>query len=66
MFTLFQRSARRICKIYAVHKSGPSNDQTKFLINANGVWEWHWANDFEPVETRATARKLWRDAALAC
>lgn len=49
MFPMRQRSSGEIETIYAVHKSGPRNDQTKFLVHRDSGWEWVWAIAYEPV-----------------
>ena len=36
------------CRVYGIHKSGPLDKQTKFLMWKNG-WRWVWAQDYRPV-----------------
>lgn len=54
MFEVHDRTTRRNVTVYAVHKSGPMDNQTKFLVH-DGGWRWAWATQFEPLE--ATARR---------
>jgi hypothetical protein len=47
MFELTDRRTGKKRKIYGIHKSGPLDDQTKFLI-FSGAWHWVWASNFAP------------------
>lgn len=49
MFQLLDTLTQLPITIYAVHKSGPSHSQTKFLVHDAGTWSWRWASDFEPL-----------------
>ena len=52
MFQMKDRRTGRTRIIYGVHKSGPRDEQTKFLIFSNG-WKWVWANNFAPRPQKA-------------
>ena len=39
----------RIYPIYSVHRSGPQNHQTKFLVFRNG-WRWEWSTSYLPYD----------------
>lgn len=54
MFQVQDRSSRETVTVYAVHKSGPADDQTKFLVSRGGAWRWEWAIQFVPVVERPT------------
>ena len=53
MFQVNDRATHEIVTVFAVHKSGPQDDQTKFLIHQNGAWHWQWATQFEPLNCMA-------------
>lgn len=54
MFQVIDRTTRESVTVYSVHKSGPMDDQTKFLVNRGGAWRWEWAAQFAPVAERPT------------
>lgn len=49
MFQVRDRMADQVVTVFSVHKSGPADDQTKFLVHRDGAWRWMWASCFEPV-----------------
>ena len=51
MFRVQDRRTGAVETIYGVHKSGPANEQTKFLI-FNGHWQWVWARSYLPLPER--------------
>jgi hypothetical protein len=53
MFQVHDRTTHELVSVYSVHKSGPMDDQTKFLIHKNGEWRWQWATQFEPLAVMA-------------
>jgi hypothetical protein len=53
VFQVHDRSTHDLVTVYAVHKSGPMDDQTKFLVHQGGAWRWQWASQFEPLATLA-------------
>jgi hypothetical protein len=53
MFQVHARATHEIVTVFAVHKSGPMDDQTKFLIHQDGAWQWQWASQFEPLASMA-------------
>jgi hypothetical protein len=57
MFEMHDRRTGRMRTVYGVHKSGPRDEQTKFLIYANG-WRWVWAKYFVPRAQAATVADL--------
>ena len=55
MFEMMDRRTGRERTVYGVHKSGPLDEQTKFLIYANG-WKWVWATYFHPQQAAEPVR----------
>ncbi|MCO5170512.1 MAG: hypothetical protein M9894_29610 [Planctomycetes bacterium] len=53
MFQVHDRTTNEVVTVFAVHKSGPADDQTKFLVHRAGAWRWLWAAQFEPLEVLA-------------
>ena len=53
MFQVHDRTTQEIVTVFAVHKSGPMDDQTKFLVHQDGAWRWQWAAQFEPLAVLA-------------
>jgi hypothetical protein len=49
MFYVEESRSKERLLVYAVHKSGPSDDQTKFLIWKDGAWKWIWVAGYVPV-----------------
>lgn len=49
MFQVHDRRTHEVVMVYSVHKSGPMDDQTKFLVHTQGEWRWQWASAFEPL-----------------
>lgn len=38
MFQVYDRLTHDVVSVFAVHKSGPLDDQTKFLVHRDGAW----------------------------
>ncbi len=57
MFQMQDRRSGRLRTIYGVHKSGPRDEQTKFLIFTNG-WKWVWSKYFVPQPQSAEITDL--------
>jgi hypothetical protein len=57
MFQVYDRVTREAVTVYAVHKSGPMDEQTKFLVHEGGAWRWAWASRFDPVAVEPVARR---------
>lgn len=53
MFQVHDRLTHDVVTVFAVHKSGPMDDQTKFLVHRDGAWRWVWASQFEPLGVMA-------------
>ena len=50
MFQIMHRSTGEARTVYGVHKSGPLDEQTKFLVHDRKQgWRWAWAVEFEPA-----------------
>ena len=54
MFEVVDKTGNR-CTVYGIHKSGPRDCQTKFLIHLKDGWCWVWAESFAPVKPRRRA-----------
>lgn len=67
MFQVQDRSTHEAVTVFAVHKSGPHDDQTKFLVHQRGQWRWFWATQFEPMaaKERPSAQLRMRAVAVA-
>lgn len=50
MIQVLHTASNTTYTVFGVHKSGPLDEQTKFLVHeANVGWRWHWAQEFKPV-----------------
>lgn len=58
MFQVQDRATREAMTVFAVHKSGPHDDQTKFLVHLRGQWRWLWATQFEPLAKERPSAQL--------
>lgn len=61
MFQVKDRSTRRVTTVFGVHKSGPHDDQTKFLVHDGEGWRWQWASRFEPLQAQRPTLTIPRD-----
>lgn len=53
MFQAHDRTTHEVVTVFAVHKSGPADVQTKFLVHDGRAWRWLWASNFEPLQATA-------------
>ncbi|RMG15866.1 MAG: hypothetical protein D6731_07405 [Planctomycetota bacterium] len=51
MFEVYRKKDRKLLTVYGVRKSGPADEQTKFLVY-DGRWRWVWAGDVAPAGGR--------------
>lgn len=65
MFQVIDRTTRELLTVYAVHKSGPHDDQTKFLVSRGGAWRWEWAARFTPAVVERPTASFRRGAVVA-
>ena len=59
MFEMRDNRSGEVHTVYAIHKSGPQDVQTKFLVWC-GEWKWVWATEYQPAE-----QETWSPRAVA-